>query len=275
MTVTQDQNGATATFDGTSTEAISIPEDIEVDAVTLNREYSNGKCATLMLPFSLGEGQTLTGGTLYRFSGVTKESGKWVATLTATTTLKANTPYLIAPDGNLTDGKLTFGLNGGRVTLNTTTAGEDTNDADELWDFIGTYSYREWVADGANNSEIGRAYGFAGVQKTDVEVGDFVRVASGAKIRPMSCYLLWKGSDAQNVRALTRGAAATSDEELPSRIAVRLVGAKGETTGIGTLDTRTGEVTFDGWYTLDGVRLDGKPSKPGPYINNGKKVIIK
>ena len=42
-----------------------------------------------------------------------------------------------------------------------------------------------------------------------------------------------------------------------------------------TFDTKTGDVTFDGWYTIDGVRLSGKPSKSGLYINNGRKVIIK
>ena len=28
------------------------------------------------------------------------------------------------------------------------------------------------------------------------------------------------------------------------------------------------------WYTINGMRLNGKPSAPGLYINNGKKVII-
>ena len=58
---------------------------------------------------------------------------------------------------------------------------------------------------------------------------------------------------------------------------MKLVSASGETTAIGTLDTKTGEMTFDSeaWYTLDGVRLSGKPSKKGLYINNGKKVIVK
>ena len=54
------------------------------------------------------------------------------------------------------------------------------------------------------------------------------------------------------------------------------VSASGETTGIGTLDNRTGEVTFgDEWYSLDGQKLDGKPTKKGLYINKGNKVIIK
>ena len=36
-----------------------------------------------------------------------------------------------------------------------------------------------------------------------------------------------------------------------------------------------GEWTMENWYTLDGVRLSGKPTKKGMYINNGKKVIVK
>ena len=49
------------------------------------------------------------------------------------------------------------------------------------------------------------------------------------------------------------------------------------TTAIGTLDTLTGEVTFDsdGWYSLNGLKLNGKPHAKGLYINNGKKVVIK
>ena len=29
------------------------------------------------------------------------------------------------------------------------------------------------------------------------------------------------------------------------------------------------------WYTLDGRKLNGMPTKKGIYINNGRKVIIK
>lgn len=31
----------------------------------------------------------------------------------------------------------------------------------------------------------------------------------------------------------------------------------------------------DGWYTLDGRRLDGKPAEKGVYLWNDKKVIVK
>ena len=106
-----------------------------------------------------------------------------------------------------------------------------------------------------------------------VEAGEFVRAKVGAKIRPTSCYLKWVEPQTDNARRMTRGAAA--DEELPQRITVKLVSASGETTGIGEIDTKTGEFDFSGWYTLDGVRLSDKPSTKGIYINNGKKVVIK
>jgi len=207
--------------------------------------------------------------------------------MTETATLQANTPYLLLPDENLVDGKVTFNLGSSwsTVTLNTTGGGNEvTADEGSHWTFKGTYEYMKWTDDSNDpdynaerKAEIGRAYGFAGVAKTGIEVGDFVKVASGAKIRPMCCYLLWSDiPNAANARALTRGAAAT-DEELPQSITVRLVGSNGEVTGIGTLDTKTGEMTFDSeaWYTLDGVRLSGKPSSKGIYINNGKKIVIK
>jgi hypothetical protein len=55
---------------------------------------------------------------------------------------------------------------------------------------------------------------------------------------------------------------------------VKLVSASGETTSIGEIDTKTGEISLDGWYTMDGVKLSGKPNKSGLYINNGRKVVI-
>ena len=102
-----------------------------------------------------------------------------------------------------------------------------------------------------------------------------MRAKVGAKIRPTSCYLMWTGyePDYAPARGMTRGAAA--DVELPQRITVKLVSASGETTSIGEIDTKTGEISLDGWYTLDGVRLSGKPTQKGLYINNGKKVVIK
>ena len=34
-------------------------------------------------------------------------------------------------------------------------------------------------------------------------------------------------------------------------------------------------VNDDSWYSLDGRRLDGKPTRAGVYINKGIKVVMK
>ena len=48
-----------------------------------------------------------------------------------------------------------------------------------------------------------------------------------------------------------------------------------EQTGITATTLTDGTKADDAWYTLDGRRLNGKPTKSGVYVNNGKKVVIK
>ena len=46
-------------------------------------------------------------------------------------------------------------------------------------------------------------------------------------------------------------------------------------TGIVSIDNSQLTIDNDVWYTLKGVRLNGKPTKAGIYIVNGKKVVVK
>ncbi len=45
-----------------------------------------------------------------------------------------------------------------------------------------------------------------------------------------------------------------------------------ETAGILEVSANSNELKDDAWYSLDGVRLSGKPTQRGLYINNGRKV---
>ena len=264
-----------------------------------------------------GEGDVLTGHFYeFNGIHLDPQTSKWTAEMNEVgsddanevTTMKANHPYLFVPTmstvphpykdnleyiyiENYSSGISIFTQdNGGGTKIKPYDGTADF--AWNKWDFIGTYQPRYWY-DGSdsehpaeNIGELDKVYGFAGSTKevqgvynntVTVQAGEFVRAKNGAKIRPTSCYLMWTGyePDYAPARGLTRGAAA--DEDVPQRITVKLISASGETTAIGTLDTTTGEVSFDSeaWYTLDGVRLSGKPSTKGIYINNGKKVVIK
>ena len=269
VTLTKEDDNVSATFSGLSETTVSIPVDVNVTSVTYNRTFTEGKPSTVMLPFNKAVSE-IGGGTFYTFGGVEKKNNKWVATMNAVTgSLTANTPYLFVPAGT----SLTFT---GGATLNTTGGGNCLASDTEGWEFHGTYEKKVW------NEVETHDYGFAATSGTsadnqDVEAGQFVRLTTGASAKPMRCYLSYVGGPNQ-ARALTRGAAAT-DEELPSSIIVRLVGANGQTTGIGTIDN--GQLTIDnyadadGWYDLQGRKLSGKPTQKGLYINNGKKIVIK
>ena len=291
-----------------------ITTQLWVPLLCYKRTFTNGKPVTVMMPFNFtksafkksGSSDGLTGH-FYEFKGIhlDTQTSKWTAEMgepdnPETTTMKANTPYLYVPDDepqywyidNGGSGVNIFTQDNGGGTKVTPYDGSNESFRWNKWDFIGTYQPRYWY-DGSdsehpaeNIGELGKVYGFAGATKevqgvynntTTVEAGEFVRAKNGAKIRPTSCYLMWTGyePDYAPARGMTRGAAA--DEDVPQRITVKLISASGETTGIGEIDTTTGEVSFDSeaWYTLDGIRLSGKPSTKGIYINNGKKVIIK
>ena len=187
------------------------------------------------------------------------------------TTTEANTPYVFMPEA---DGKVTFSGTTDEIPAAYDAEKLTTTSDDKDWTFHGTY---EKLIYGDNLS--GYVYGFAAKDKkvgdATVAAGEFVKAKDGASVPPMRCYLTYKDDDEFTVgaRSMTRGAA---DEELPQTITVRFIGANGEVTSIGTLNTQTGEIsTAEGWYTLSGTRLPGKPSQRGIYINGGKKVIIK
>lgn len=239
---------------------------------TYKRTFSQGVASTVCLPFA----HTPNGeGTYYTFTSIDKNASPWTVTMTSNTaaSLEANKPYMFMPTST---GEVTFsGTAAFDLNLSSNTV-EDPVITEGRWNLIGTYESRIW--DGLNNTdEIGSVYGFA-AQSYDggsynVSPGDFVKAASGASIAPFRAYLKYTTVGQQN--ASRRGAA--DNEALPSRMSVRHVDADGIVTAIGTIDTKTGEVSFDSdaWFTLDGRRLNGKPIQKGVYIKNGKKILVK
>ena len=47
-----------------------------------------------------------------------------------------------------------------------------------------------------------------------------------------------------------------------------------DVTGVRELNDKWKEFV-EGWYNMNGVRLNGEPTQPGVYIHNGKKVTVK
>jgi len=49
----------------------------------------------------------------------------------------------------------------------------------------------------------------------------------------------------------------------------------GSTTAISAINADGVAVKAEGWYTINGMKLEGMPTEKGIYIQNGKKVVIK
>ena len=280
-------NGTNNQGTGVNVVGVNITEEVgNIKSVTYNRPFNTAQAATVILPFNY-DCNGSEGGKFYGFKEVVYNENlhKWVCTMVEpgeegtnnVTSLTANTPYVFMPNDAAT---MTFpnisSMTGGVVTLQPTTANDGDYEfatTDAAWNFHGTYKGKSWAV-------VSNDYGFAAksgeaVGGEAVEAGQFVRFTTGAFIKPMRCYLSYVGTSAPApARGLTRSA---SGDDLPATITVRLVSRSGETTAIGEIDTKTGKMTFDSeaWYTLDGVRLSGKPSTKGIYINNGRKIVIK
>ena len=142
-----------------------------------------------------------------------------------------------------------------------------TAPGNEAWSFCGTYKKKEF-----STIPEGKAiYFFAAEPQGSVSPGDFVKVNASPKTLayPFRAYIEYDRDDL-HLPATARGASAT--EALPDKMKVVLKNADGTTTVIGTVSL---EYDSDEWYSLDGRKLNGKPTKKGLYINNGNKIIIK
>ena len=278
FTITEDQDGVTLTLvspdDNTLPPTVNIPKAVKVDHVNVDRIYVNGKASTVYLPFSIAY-EKLSGGTFNTFTRVDETTDPWTVVYTEVTSgnIAANKPYIFLPDGS----------NGGKITVNngvdekitvSTVNQQSTTQGD--WKFIGTYKRIKWTHDKSDpeytadrEAEIGSVYGFAAEEKSGATIGEFVKVGNNVWINPMRAYLKRSTTTA---RAMTPGA---QTEQLPEKMKVVIVRADGSLTKVGTLDTRTGEISLDEWYSLDGRRLSSKPTTKGVYINNGKTVVIK
>ena len=251
--------------DAIATEIAGKPAQFQRTGITANA-YS-----TVCLPFDF---TAPTGCTIYGFQGIHYDEnalgagqGAWVADIAAASTMTAHTPYIFTCTGTEVTFSGTASDADNYSSALTSNAVIATVGDDKAWTFKGTYSAIDWSS--ADPTE--PTYGFSTyVPAATIAAGTFVRFVKGASLAPFRARLIYSGSDT-HLNAPKRGAA----NDLPQYIIVRIVESDGSTTAIGTLDTRTGEISTGDWFDLNGRRLPGKPTKKGLYINNGNTVVIK
>ena len=278
ITVKMINGKKTALISGTSTEAVEISEDVEVDSIYYDRDYSGeyDKPGTLMLPFNFPNGCLSEFGQIYEMSGISISGNQtWqidTQKMGSNGEFSANRPYFVRPNKN----QVIFpAWCAGKTTMKKT-VGADTKFTFDNWEFRGMYSYKTWEE---GDPDIGRVYGFAAKAKEvdgkQIQQGQFVKVKAGAYIRPFRGYLIYNNSAVLTKSATNSAVASIDVEDLPSTIEV-VFHDEDETTAIYILNPHTGEFsTATGWFDMKGRKLDKKPTIKGTYFHNGNKVIIK
>ncbi len=263
LTITEDENGKSATINADQNVPLDISDDVVVKSVDFNRTFIPGCPSTVMLPFSY-ECNGNEGGIFYEFVKVIKEGDDWVVAMqepgvgvNSATILDANTPYVFMPTGdrlNLTN------IPSEGVTLSTLDGPEEITDG--YWSFRGTYAALTCGKDFSNDVNV---YGFTSIDKREyehyVEAGQFVLADDDMVFSPFQAYLTCS--------------TFIGTDDIPNQITVRLYDKNGMLTAIGEISIGTDDITIDVWYDLSGHRLDGEPTRKGIYLHNNRKVMIR
>ena len=213
--------------------------------------YKDGKWNTLCLPFNVTlEGSPLEGATARSLTSANISGSTLDLTFgDAVTELVAGTPYIIkwANGSDIVSPVLFEGVTVSTDKHDYDTDGDNTT-TDERVRFVGTYESSVFSAE--DNSIL-----LVGGSNTLFYPNE--RTGLGAQ----RAYFKIGADGALQARRLT---------------SFNFNEGQNGTTGILTVGTKmekAGEP--DTWYTLDGMKLQGKPTKKGLYTINGKKFVIK
>ena len=252
---------------------VNIAEDIEVNSVSFNREFTSGAFSTFVLPFNYNAGDIWGLEQVLEFAGVGELDGKKVVKMrrvwcqedvsekcaSLAGNLEANKPYMLKTRSSniYFDDPVTLK----KTTEAVTTVGD--------WQFRGTYSYKTWAE---GDSDLGCVYGFAGSNADNINIGDFVKAGAGAWINPLRAYLIYnpnRGNAAPPAYAPVRDRV-----DIPEEMDVVIIDDDdniGEKTmAIGRINTRTGVFTSNRSYDLKGRSVNSAPKAKGVYVK-GKR----
>ena len=219
--------------------------------------YKDGSWNTLCLPFDVVlEGSPLEGATVKTLSSASLADGTLTLNFTdkgAVSEIEAGRPYIIKWDNtgvNLTEQDLVF--QGVTIESGTTDKTCDLGDERSIT-FKGTFSPAVIYESG---------------DKHNLYLGNgntlYYPTTEGFALKSCRAYFKLNG--------LTAG-----EPSSPSNVRAFSLNFGDEATGIVSIGN--GQLTIDNeadaWYSLGGVRLGGKPTQKGVYINNGRKVVIK
>ncbi|MBQ8711696.1 MAG: hypothetical protein IJ551_02555 [Prevotella sp.] len=228
--------------------------------------YKDGKWNTLCLPFDVATltGTPLAGATIMEMNpdkknGLDASNGTLYLAFKTATAIEAGKPYLVKWESGENIANPVF--SNVIISSTTPTPVEAATDGLETVRMVGNYA------------------------PVNVEANDqsIMFMGDGSKL-----YYTTVDRTLRNFRAHFEIPSVQSQQTAPTPARSFVIDFDGEVvTGIKSIDDltiswtsqalRESNLRFDAeaWYTLDGRRLDGKPTAKGVYIHDGVKVVIK
>lgn len=213
-------------------------KNFKVGQAVLKREFEavdGDSRATIYLPYTISKADAKLLGTFYEYES---NDGTTVQMIEVTDGLKANKPYIFKPNLKGTKNPLV------RVVDVVATPVETEG-------FKGVYERMDYE-DGM--------YCYAAKPRNGVVVGQFVEMGPGSWVPPFRAYMIGNGAPSY---------AIAWDGEVDN------VQNEENQTAVETVKTVADKKVAEGWWTINGLRLNAQPKKAGLYVKDGKMVVVK
>ena len=185
--------------------------------------------------------------------------------------LKANEPFLVKPEAKANDNATSIPVTDNTRKFEARTIVYPANGVPVKDDVAGVKFYGAYkafnleVAEGTADAEgFVDDGGEAGSKIMYLASGAFVTATNTAKTKSMKTLPV----------TFTRGYLDFTESGM-SNARIFVEEADGTTTAINGISADGTLIEADGWYSVNGVKLQNAPVEKGVYIHNGKKVVVK
>ena len=262
---------------------LTINSDASVVDVVLNRvpsaDFGNEHVNTAARRISENDGQFRN----VKFSDFAMIAEKWYPLVlpfaTSVREISAKFGYAVVNifDGTTADGKIKFKLHMGDIDANTpfiVKVYKDMNMSDASVVFNDVKIVKAYDANYEVKVNEGSDVDFVGTYKGRTEGfrSNMYYFSTSAAYNEY-----YKGNDTNTTYLRPLGAYFVDNAPNAANTAreILIQEADGSTTAISSVSVDGAFVEADGWFTTNGVKLQGVPTEKGVYIRNGKKIVIK
>ena len=223
----------------TNTATLTTNAGKKLNVTIKNKKLKAGRWYTISLPFAITPFEFCNTIGSYAIFDRLQKTGEKLSFKISMDEIPAYTPFLVKVESEVQLGDVVFE----KVSVEAPATVE--TEANSTWKIVNTID---------NGQVDNLVYWLQATSTESIELG---RSTTGAAFRGFDAYI------------------TTISGEPASEARIYIEEADGSVTAISTIAADGELIPAEGWYTLNGVKLQSMPTEKGVYINNGKKVVLK